>query len=183
MISKELLVEKLQGNSDKVSKHGYEEIYSKCLPEKLNILLEVGIAIDGTGQSSLNAWSEIYPDASIIGADNISEKLINSGNIKSYLVDQSNKESLDQFVKDWNQKADVIIDDGSHIPEHYILTFTKLFPLLKRNGVYFIEDIHDGENLEKTKEFFDSRKDVTLVYHSRTDTNCLDSRILEIRHK
>ncbi len=34
-----------------------------------------------------------------------------------------------------------INDDGSHIPEHQLLTFNTLFPLLQEGGVYIIEDI------------------------------------------
>jgi len=34
-----------------------------------------------------------------------------------------------------------INDDGSHIPEHQLLTFNTLFPKLEVGGVYIIEDI------------------------------------------
>jgi demethylmacrocin O-methyltransferase len=35
---------------------------------------------------------------------------------------------------------DIIVDDGSHINEHQIETFKVLFPFLKDDGIYVIED-------------------------------------------
>ena len=39
---------------------------------------------------------------------------------------------------------DYIIDDGSHIREHQILTASVLLPFVKPNGLYFIEDRIDN---------------------------------------
>lgn len=39
-------------------------------------------------------------------------------------------------------ECDIIIDDGSHISSHQILTFNVLWDKLKIGGLYFIEDIH-----------------------------------------
>lgn len=36
---------------------------------------------------------------------------------------------------------DIIIDDGSHINEHVIKSFSILFPLLNMGGIYAIEDL------------------------------------------
>src|SRR5262249_42029369 len=36
---------------------------------------------------------------------------------------------------------DIIIDDGSHIPQHVIASFQALFPLLADDGIYVIEDV------------------------------------------
>lgn len=177
------LFQTLNKNSDKVSKHGYHEIYGNSLPENINALIEIGISIDGTNRSSLNSWSELYPDAKIIGLDNVESKLINSGNITSYLVDQSNSNELKNFVNTLEIEPDVIIDDGSHNVEHFLLTFSILFPILKKSGVYFIEDVWSGEVLERSKNFFDEQKEIICLYHDRTHTNQPDSIIIEIRKK
>jgi hypothetical protein len=43
---------------------------------------------------------------------------------------------------DWSQQGwDIIIDDGSHLPEHQLVSFTALFPFVRPGGVYVIEDI------------------------------------------
>lgn len=178
---KQLLIKKLEKNSDKVSKHGYHEVYSERLPQKINMLIEVGIAIDGKNTSSLNSWSEIYPDANIIGLDNVESKLINSENIKSYLVDQSNSKELEEFVTKLDGSPDVIIDDGSHDPDHFLLTFSILFPTLKKNGVYFIEDVWSGEVLERSKKYLEKYGGIVFKVHDRTATNYPDSIIIEIK--
>lgn len=180
---KQRLTDKLNKNSDKVSKHGYHEIYATRLPSKIDCLLEIGIAIDGKNTSSLNSWAEIYPRAEIIGLDNVESKLINSESIKSYLVDQSDPAELKKFVNEIKVSPDVIIDDGSHNVDDFLLTFSILFPILKDSGVYFIEDVWSGEVLKKCKEYFDGKKEITCLYHDRTKTNQPDSIIIEIRKR
>ena len=56
--------------------------------------------------------------------------------------DQSNEGDL-QNIKNLltNKNLFLIIDDGSHHPDHQILTFNYLFPLLIEEGIYIIEDI------------------------------------------
>lgn len=55
--------------------------------------------------------------------------------------DQSKISDLHK-VKNIIDNADFIIDDGSHHPEHQLLTFNYLFDnLLNLGGVYIIEDI------------------------------------------
>jgi len=44
-------------------------------------------------------------------------------------------------IKGTEKKLFLINDDGSHIPQHQLLTFNILFPLLEDGGVYIIEDI------------------------------------------
>ena len=55
-------------------------------------------------------------------------------------------------------KFDIIIDDGSHIVNHMLLTFKTLSKYLKVDGLYIIEDI-----LRKDLDIFKS-----LCYHKTT---------------
>jgi len=46
---------------------------------------------------------------------------------------------------DWERGGwDIIIDDGSHVPRHQLITFTSLFPCVRPGGVYVIEDIESS---------------------------------------
>lgn len=132
-----------QVGSDKSSRHRYESAYSELLSEKqVDNLLEIGIANSKREQSSLWGWSLLFPDSKIYGIDIVESKMINENNIKSFVVDQSNFDSLTKFVESVGHKMDVIIDDGSHHFEHASLTFEVFFDnLLSDNGVYIIEDI------------------------------------------
>ncbi len=67
--------------------------------------------------------------------------MINEGRIKSWVCDQSNPRALFDLMGKVPEMLDVIIDDGSHVTEHQILTAKTLFPYLKRGGVYIIEDV------------------------------------------
>lgn len=64
-------------------------------------------------------------------------------NIRCFLnVDQSNKTRLEQVIKSefQDEKLDLVIDDASHLYEPSLATFETLFPKLKPNGLYIIED-------------------------------------------
>ena len=60
-----------------------------------------------------------------------------------YQCDQSSKEDLLKIKKKFESKSiDLIVDDGSHIPEHIILTFNIFFKSILNNGCsYVVEDI------------------------------------------
>jgi hypothetical protein len=56
--------------------------------------------------------------------------------------DQSNCSHLSELVNVIKDTGLFFInDDGSHIPEHQLLSFNTLFPLLCEGGIYIIEDI------------------------------------------
>lgn len=60
-----------------------------------------------------------------------------------FYADQSNASQLENIVRDIGRESvDVIVDDGSHIPWHQILTFDIFFrDLLAPGGTYIIEDV------------------------------------------
>jgi hypothetical protein len=57
---------------------------------------------------------------------------------------------------------DVIIDDGSHRPEHQMTAMTFLFPLLNNEGTYIIEDVSEPMSIIP---FFPNKR--FLVYESQ----------------
>jgi hypothetical protein len=60
-----------------------------------------------------------------------------------YHGDQSNIKFLDAFIEqtDTSGALDIIIDDGSHMPEHQLISFERLWLEVAPGGYYFIEDI------------------------------------------
>lgn len=171
--------------SDKTDPHAYNKTYAKILPEKLDNLLEIGISNTDADHSSLHAWSELYPDAKIWGADIVVEKLINKENISSYLLDQSSEGSLSNFKLFLKDKFDVIIDDGSHYFEHAKLTLDLLLENLKDDGLYCIEDIakaplwYCNQTVQQWVEYLDTRTDISYEVHdSRPDLETEDDSII-----
>ena len=128
-----------QSDSDKVSHHGYHRFYPWFLNhlrgQNVNFL-EIGI--DKT--ESLRLWKGYFNNVNLHGID-IDEKEFNDTEVTLHKIDQSNSLELDKFVATVGIKFDVILDDGSHVPEHQILTINKLWDLVKPGGIYIIEDI------------------------------------------
>ena len=128
--------------------HHYTPHYYSLLKDKpVKAMLEIGICgnrnipNNRTG-ASLFMWQEFFPDATIYGLDNEPKWLINTGHIVTALADQSSPISLHaalDFLK--CGQLDVIIDDGSHMPDHQIISMQTLLPSLRKNGLYFIEDV------------------------------------------
>lgn len=139
----------------KIPGHNYFEIYSKYFSpvryEKIN-LLEIGMGNYPSNGNSMRMWLEFFPNANITILDNNPNNFnfdfdFDRSRIETHLVDQSSGSDLNELVsKLGEEKFDFIIDDGSHQAAHQILSLNILFPsILKNNGVYFIEDIHDIE--------------------------------------
>ncbi len=69
-----------------------------------------------------------------------------------YTGDQSDAKFLQRMKADLGHKQfDIIVDDGSHVPWHQLLTFEIMFETwLKPGGLYIIEDVEtsywDGTN-------------------------------------
>jgi demethylmacrocin O-methyltransferase len=69
--------------------------------------------------------------------------MVNEGRILSVQCDQSSEASLKEAIEIVGGKPfDLIVDDGSHIPDHQILTAKMLLPLLSPDGFYVIEDVY-----------------------------------------
>lgn len=125
----------LAANTDKIYHHGYHRFYPQFINRNIDKLCEIGIE-DG---NSLKMWLDYCPRATIYGLD--IKKEIFRDRVSIYRGDQSKVEDLLYLKKNIGNDVDVILDDGSHIPEHQILSFETLFSSLKPGGVYIIEDI------------------------------------------
>lgn len=128
--------------SDKITHHQYHKVYPAYIEKFYNYtggIIEIGLQPD-TQYASLNMWIELFPYMHIYGMDREApDKSENRYTI--FNCDQSDANQLDTCIEKIKHPIYFINDDGSHVPEHQLLTFNKLFPLLKVGGVYIIEDI------------------------------------------
>jgi hypothetical protein len=133
----------LKYNTDKAHDHHFCDFYEKNLKKDVLNLWEIGV-LNG---DSLQMWSEYFPQAQITGFD-IEDKsqLKLNDNVTVKFLDQGNVEQLKKLANE-NNDIDVIVDDGSHIIEHQIITFEILFDTLKSGGQFIIEDLHTSTNL------------------------------------
>ena len=99
-------------------------------------MLEVGVL----GGASVRMWQDYFQKGEIIGADlNEDVRRYADGRISIEIIDQSNPDDLDRLAK--RGPFDLVLDDGSHVWQHQILTFQKLMPILNPGGYYILEDL------------------------------------------
>jgi hypothetical protein len=133
----------LSANTDKIYTHGYERFYHKELDKYRNMknigMVEIGVQ----GNQSIDLWISYFPYAHIYGLD-IDKKEYDNDRVDLFKCDQSKLDDLQSSANKFDPAYPIyfIIDDGSHIPEHQILSFNFLFNnVLQPGGIYIIEDI------------------------------------------
>jgi tetratricopeptide (TPR) repeat protein len=112
----------------------YERVIRRFKESPIN-LIEIGV-LNG---SSLKVWNEFLDNATIVGID-INPRCAASagGRVKVEIGSVEDPSFLQRVTAQY--PPSVVIDDGSHLPEHIVYTFEKLFPALLPGGVYIVED-------------------------------------------
>lgn len=132
--------------SDKSFWHGFDEFYEKYFKNRIiKNIAEFGI-FKG---ASINWLLQRFPDSKIYAADIISR-------IPEWPVDERfadiklDQGDLDQVKAFLNlEKYDLIIEDGSHIPEHQVACLIEGINVLNPSGIYILEDIHTSLGYKK----------------------------------
>ena len=120
--------------------HEYCPIYEQFLNpirKKVKNVLEIGVAWG----CSLRLWEEVFPNAQIYGIDHNQGNLFQTDRIHTICADQSDRKSLENLVWAFEKDFDLIIDDGSHQIKDQLLSLGILFPILRKDGFYIIEDL------------------------------------------
>jgi hypothetical protein len=131
----------LTHGTDKASAgHNYlafYELFFAPLRDRPLTVLEIGV-LNG---ASLRTWEDYFPAAKIVGADiQPSSRQFERDRVVIEILDQSNIEELVQVgIK--HGPFDIIVEDGSHMWEHQITTLRTLFPFVKQDGIYIVEDL------------------------------------------
>lgn len=130
------------------SRHGYAPIYDQYLNRWRNDpirLLEIGICMESTaGGHSIHMWREYFPNAEMFGFDIVDMKHLENhvNNLKIFQGDQNNREDLKKMYLSFGEKPfDFILEDGSHVHEHQMVSFAHLFKYVKSGGLYILEDM------------------------------------------
>lgn len=131
--------------TDKYGVHRYTPHYERHLQHLRSrefTMLEIGIggySREGKGGASLRMWKHFFPQAQILGLDIQDKAFVDAPRIQTIQGSQIDEPLLRQIVEE-HGPIEVIVDDGSHHPEHIRETFRILFPLLADDGIYAIED-------------------------------------------
>ena len=133
-------------NSDKATFHSYVKHYQSHFDSIRNLrlnILEIGIGgyqDSLNGGESLRMWKSFFPRSRIYGIDIHDKAIHDEPRIKTFKGSQADESFLRDVVSKIGD-IDIIIDDGSHVNEHVVKSFSVLFPLLKDGGIYAIEDL------------------------------------------
>jgi hypothetical protein len=102
-------------------------------------IFEIGVGEGG----SLQQWRDYFgPFAIIVGIDIYPRcKQVEESQIHIRIGSQDDLEFLAKVIAEFGH-PDIVIDDGSHFQPHINATFDFLFPLVAKNGVYLVEDLH-----------------------------------------
>jgi hypothetical protein len=183
--------------SDKWGSHWYTQHYQRYfepLKNKRMNVLEIGVGgydSPDLGGASLHMWRAYFRNSRIVGIDLYDKSGLSGRRIDVRQCDQTDSEALLRLSKEYGG-FDIIIDDGSHLNEHVIKTFKVLFPLMRQNGIYVVEDTQTAywptwgggiNNPQNSMEFFKSLADgLNHVEYPRADyvPNYFDQNIVEI---
>jgi hypothetical protein len=115
---------------------GYYSVFSQLRERELKVL-EIGV-FNG---ASLRMWEEFFPNSQIFGIDKNPDALRHqTERTKIFIGDQADETFL-KAVAHATDRLDIVIDDGSHHPEHQLLGLAAFFPHLNPDGIYVIEDL------------------------------------------
>jgi 8-demethyl-8-alpha-L-rhamnosyltetracenomycin-C 2'-O-methyltransferase len=117
--------------TDKLS-HGYCPAYERHLGplrDQSIDLLEIGV---WTG-NSLRMWADYFPRARVVGVDIEDYGVAAGGRIEVVITD------IKAYRPD--RDFDVVVDDGSHVPEDVFAASSILWPRLRPGGWYVVEDV------------------------------------------
>ena len=172
----------------------YLDVYDKHLSGlkgKPIFFLEIGV-MDG---GSLEMWRRYFgTEATIVGID-IDPRcadLVDTPNIIR-VGSQADPVFLRKLIQEFGA-PDVVLDDGSHIATHQRASLEILFPMLKPDSLYIIEDMHTsywpdyeggykrgGTAVELVKSLIDELhsayhdRQITPIYQSISGLHVYDS--------
>jgi hypothetical protein len=150
------LFEKYKADKCPAVYHTYSPQYFRLLTEirpHIKNVLEIGIGtvplmeqIVGQGYTpgaSIKAWRDFFPNANIYAIDIDETVLFTEERIFTTKVDQSSTDSIRSYLNSINNvNFDLIIDDGSHLIDHQIISIHEFSKRLNDKGIYIIEDVN-----------------------------------------
>lgn len=146
----------------------YTELFEPLREKKLEIL-EIGVQRGG----SIKILETYFPFSTITGLDTKLSLCQYSGpRIKLVEGDQADVETLEALGE-----FDIVIDDGGHTMNQQQTSFKIIYPKLKENGIYIIEDLHTSywekyrDSDLKTTDFLKSLVDTLNEEGIKSDWN------------
>jgi predicted O-methyltransferase YrrM len=153
--------------SDKTTVHTYGQFYDDLITDlQPRRVLEIGVFRG----ASIRAWRHLPDPVEVVGVD----RNLCPGIPVIRCTAPDFGPAIDQLTDQW---FDLIIDDGSHKPEHQIAAIQQLSLLLRAGGVFVVEDLQDDAATALVKSAFPDDWDV-MVYDWRRQSGRYDDVIV-----
>lgn len=130
----------------------YEKYMSTFRNSKIS-LLEIGVCDKRFPYASIKMWLSYFKNIDFYAMDNfwnhsLEDKLdeikdLNNSGVNFVYSDQGSFQDWDSINRLFHNKFDYIIEDGSHWPNHMVISLWKSIGILKKGGYYFMEDIQN----------------------------------------
>ncbi len=127
--------------SDRHYWHRYTARYEQAFAAlEVRDILEFGV---GEG-ASMRSLARRFLSARIVGADIVPRSVLwpHGSRIEYVQVDQADRGAVAAMFERLGRLFDLIIDDGSHVPQHQAICLCEGFPFVRPGGLYILEDIH-----------------------------------------
>jgi hypothetical protein len=134
----------------------YTETYKKymdSLREQNISMLEIGVCDKRFPYASIKMWMSYFKNIDFYAVDNfwghrIDDKLedirqLNNQGVNFIYADQGSFNDWDELNNEFPNKFDIIVEDGSHWPNHMMVSLWKSIGVIKSGGYYFMEDIQN----------------------------------------
>ncbi|MEL6477272.1 MAG: class I SAM-dependent methyltransferase [Pseudomonadota bacterium] len=149
------------GPSARWGGNNYTDVYEgffQPLRDRPVHVLEIGLGVRGAhweahiahgrnaeGGGSIKALHAYFERGQIYGVDINPATHLENERLRTFQLDQGDRTAWSGFLQEVGEVAfDVIIDDGSHRPDHQQITLEMLLPRLAPGGIFVIEDLMDN---------------------------------------
>ena len=150
--SRSSISEKLkQTTSDKEAENGhsygtlYDLIFDAVYQRQGRTLRVCEIGVSFFGEGSLKAFQELPIVAEVVGIDLLDYAGHIAPHTTFHKVDDAYTHKTIHMLKQQHEPFDIIIDDGSHDPEHQQFFVKYYYDLLTDGGCLICEDVYDPE--------------------------------------
>jgi len=130
----------------------YEKYMNVKKNENIN-MLEIGVCDKRFPFASIKMWMTYFENINLYAIDNfwghrMDDKIkdidnLNNNGVNFIYADQGSFEDWDELNQLFPNKFDFIVEDGSHWPNHMMVSLWKSINILKQDGYYFMEDIQN----------------------------------------
>lgn len=134
----------------------YTETYQRYMQEKRFSdvsIMEIGVCDKRFPFASIKMWMSFFEKPNFYAVDNfwgyeIGEKSkditkLNVDGVNFIYADQGSFNDWDELITMFPDKFDYLIEDGSHWPNHMMVSLWKSIKIIKSGGYFFMEDIQN----------------------------------------